>query len=553
MESIYRFIPIEILIVIALTRSITLDEELPIEDQLDNYDRFDPTELEPLRAVGPDELTTLSVPELYIVGALAGVSLPFIPFGLESPITILRPILLVRARRLEEAHALLVGLSRTILRIIASIVGVHSLVVMAAASNADLIRYITDTEAAAQALTALGTARLQRYNQLTAPNNIALFRELYNRSPELIGETLHPLEPIILRFRELEAAGAPLNEIVARIGMVVPPQVTNIAEYIESNIVSYREVVGDRPTTLPPLPSESNRLMQWLIRLTDQEIISYTGAYVRYESRIELVVDNALLAMDPNFFVATRRDRAVNTETIYCTPIEEVALPIAYGTLQQYRIYEIEELTAAFRSRNRWARPEAPSLEFPEDSIVDLERLLECYPGQTTSLRQVISEIYRSRCVESERAMELRAEFTVLTEGDKGLVQQLLTQMFQAGMYMRRWSGVGPYPHKSRDTNGDIDPQILSGTALGVIAELLTTMSPVLCSWCRRLPLYSCYNGRIESESSVFGELFDEVGSADFCIRQASSIFIGTAHQYLLLCFGTTMPGFSPQLLDPIQ
>lgn len=131
-----------------------------------------------------------------------------------------------------------------------------------------------------------GGWRVAIYHPLTGqrievPVEVSLINELYLERDYTIP---HPLEAVIWRMRS-----EPLR-VITQLGIVPPPNTAELYRYLVNNIVYYRDIPVRSNLTLPRLFEPTPRAF-WIVidQLTDQEIISYAGLYLPYESRDDLI------------------------------------------------------------------------------------------------------------------------------------------------------------------------------------------------------------------------------------------------------------------------
>lgn len=309
--------------------------------------------------------------------------------------------------------------------------------------------------------------------------------------------------------------------------------------YVVANLHLYRAV----DVTLVPKITDA---VGEMARCSDVALIKAFGAFPSFRSRAELVSELAALRNTPGFFFPLYPSPSVsNAETTYLTPTSDPALYfidsadagtdslVAYGTLERFRVYEVEELTAAFY-RSEGVRgyrvPEAPHTVFPEAEITRLTVCLEM-AGMGSALRDEIASIAAEK-IAREISLGHEAMTRVLsciTGEERTAFLEVLDLLFSAAMYMRRWRGPGnPYPIEEKDTLVRIDP-------MPRVAEALTLCMPAfekLAATCRpvaelRVYEYDHVSG-FAASSRRLSSLLHLIANNEMCIRVASSRILRT-------------------------
>lgn len=189
--------------------------------------------------------------------------------------------------------------------------------------------------------------RYRRYSQLPIKIKQILY-QLYQLPLTVIAnlpsKKRDKLERVIIQYD-----GTNHRALATYIGMHILPNIENPIDYFFANFLSYREV-ANRPKQLRPpdpnIPTTYHPL--YLSQFGDLEIFYYMGIFVPYSSRKELLKNVVDKLFNIGFFVPIKRT-PTNHQTTLLTPISDNTLMIAYGTIQKYRIYELEELNHAFR------------------------------------------------------------------------------------------------------------------------------------------------------------------------------------------------------------
>lgn len=398
-----------------------------------------------------------------------------------------------------------------------------------------------------------------------------------------------PLEAVIRLMQS-----QPIALLAQHVGMTIPPHLDSV-HYFRNNILQY-EVVLQRPTNLSPLTLErlialrESEVEAYLKQYTDEEIMSHTGAYVNYSSRHDLIANLSALRTRENFFIPLTRNCRNRYTQLFSETNDPNLFIVAFGTLTRYVGYEIDELLSSFsynesietsstshreseiRRANRgdfiFRHPEDTRVAFTVAQIDQLHQLLLPWSTQPMipALIARINEGLMEARQKTDYDRQLLRAFRQVVKDQQLVVREYLFGLFQAGMYMRRWEGQGhPYPQKSNQTeNVKISPDANTLKALQQLHQIIDQFDPttkrlIYGEYVNRsdqvsggLRVVEYFGPQPEQSRSYISELMYQVIRGDFCIRMASSKFIGTGSYYLRLLFNENIPDFDPTHVDRI-
>ena len=371
--------------------------------------------------------------------------------------------------------------------------------------------------------------------------------------------TPSPLEPFIHSIGHRS-----IDDLADNVGMIIPPGATKTT-YFRDNLIRYRKIFTRRPGLPPPTPEQLVQLrtghVAYLESFTDMELFTSLGVYVSYTSRPELINQLISLRTGNSFFIPLSRQRCNNKQTLLYNETNDPNLfLIGYGNLVSYLGYEIEELLGSFHFRGEgihrdfvFLRPENLRAFFHRDDLESLRHLLRNYP-QATALHQRITEGLMEMRRKTEYDRNLLRQWDNIPAISREKIRQFLHQLFIAGMYMRRWDGPGtPYPlHQGQTTKNKL-PDVAVSRELVECESQLGGMTPDIRVLARGLHMCEYYGTDINQSTQTIGHLYDEVRAERYCIRQASSKFVGTGYYYLNLLFTERIPDFDPTRVDTIS
>ena len=193
----------------------------------------------------------------------------------------------------------------------------------------------------------------QIYNQYSAEIKWVLYK-IYKLPLSVIAnlpmKNRDKLEHIITKYN-----GHNYQILAEEIGMYILPNQENPTGYFLSNFVSYREVVN-RPQPIDQTPGtdhfkfdrKKGITLEILSQFRDLDIFEILGFFVPYTSRNSLLKNIVKIISHPGFFVPLHR-KPTNSKTTLLTQTDSPIFMIGYGTIDKYRMYELEELNHAFR------------------------------------------------------------------------------------------------------------------------------------------------------------------------------------------------------------
>lgn len=368
-----------------------------------------------------------------------------------------------------------------------------------------------------------------------------------------------PMESIIF------AVGlVPHSEIEAALGMVVPPN-REKESYIQQNIADYRRVytrpVGIEPPTPEVLRGKSPReTIEYLHQFTDEELFRHIGAYIVYRNRRDLVEGLTALCKEEQFFIPTVR-RCRNAQTLLFSDTSDPDLfIIAYGTIQNYVGYEIDELMTSFHYEGNdpndreffFYRPDDIKQTFGLRDIKDLLNLLHHFPGTDKLVKHIEMGLEEINSKSDYNRSVIR-DFNQVSPYELELVKAFFHQLFIAGMYMRRWRGPGhPYPIREVETHRSEMPDLEVTQALVKCDQILESLSPPVRSKIYNLKVVQCLGTQIHRLGEKLESVYNRIKNDQLCIRFGSSILIWTSYHYIYLLFREQIPNFSPHQVDII-
>jgi hypothetical protein len=427
-------------------------------------------------------------------------------------------------------------------------------------------------------------ARQEKMRRLSSPVKSLLY-DLYQIGPErdqlleLVKlESIHPLEEFIVNFSRI-----PVLDLAHNLGMIIPPNV-NVNTYFLENVLSYRHVASRKEGLEPPniqailkllalnqgrqFNFHDNRGIESLQSYTDLELFATFGLYINYSSREDLI--NRLIQLclpiglpigrpdreRQNFFFVPFRRNCQNKETFLFNKTDDPELfIIAYGNFENYLGYEPDELSSSFQYRDDdflFLRPENLRSVFLLREIEQLFDLVKLFPEEKELERKIAKglEEFRNK---TDYDREVISHLRTVSVETRNLIRDYLYAIFETGMYMRKWQGPGyPYPIKKRQTESDFSPDQRTNESITQIRAIFDQISKGSQKLLHRLRVVEYYkDGPQQSKNSIWDYIIS-VGNGDFCIRMASTKFVGTGYYYLKNFFNEEVDNCDISQLDVI-
>lgn len=296
------------------------------------------------------------------------------------------------------------------------------------------------------------------------------------------------------------------------------------------------------------------------------EIIDNYGFVRPYRSREELL-DFYLEFLTGNLSTAfvvlpSCKLKAENDRLYFLTdPISEVnGHLIGIGSMNNFSITTLDELAEVWNHGvdNQCEFYQSPFSVAPmPEHIVNIISKIIFANEHTEALHafgRVMDHIRQSQSVENK----LRRDYFDLSLDERSKVLKIVKNIFMAGMYMRRWDGIGPYPTDKKSTKNnaviydDLIGYIISDEVQDVYdedcelvlvkvskeLENLRNMYESLSLKCKNIiKRIQEYDIRFHKHTSNY--FWENIGKRtmenDYCIRMASSIWIGTSVSFYQL------------------
>lgn len=332
--------------------------------------------------------------------------------------------------------------------------------------------------------------RMQTFIHISDEKKEMLF-ELYGLTTvkELAGTEYNPLEQFIMVYEP----GVNIDEIIRNLGMHIPPGI-NPDAYFRENFIDYkiavsahvkaaaegRPVITKNALELSTEPEEFVR--SELQKLSDSELIAYTGCFITYASRADMIERYIYLLRNKGIFYPVTR-RCKNTQTTNLTDVytqvrdatgnvtvtNSDVFMTGYGSIVNYDCHEPSEFETTFKNISGVVHFRVPNLnvhmlesleEMPISEVRFLKRIYQWFinqvgnPEDVRSMNNIIKFINDNQKYYKHNLIEQQFVniFNSYSLQDKGILKYVLLKLFKVGMIMRRWDECGQFNMVSSST-----------------------------------------------------------------------------------------------------
>jgi len=267
-------------------------------------------------------------------------------------------------------------------------------------------------------------------------------------------------------------------------------------------------------------------------------------------------------------FIHGKQGEIINEETTMLEAIDDLEYDnvVLYGVRSQpMRAYTYGELTDTFKFLKRFQMPDGQSDIYSDISINKLYILCESDQkiGEShevfTERLALAEEIDRVRLYlqnNQEQVRQFVERYEQFESGQKEQIKNFITLLMDSAMYMRGWSGEGPYPLSSVDTNVDYSEQpnieLRVTQSIQDIDRILEDLNDIdergnFGDLVKELPLIFYHHRSNELLPSTSDEegltIYQRInivkggenGSIQSCIRMSSNRFAASAYYYMRL------------------
>ena len=377
------------------------------------------------------------------------------------------------------------------------------------------------------------------------------------------------LEGFILNFDPNQ-----VDAFAGRMGMIIPRNETKRVQYYYNNMKYYEKVLTRNPERIFPVPDltdiPANLIPPLLSIYTDEELLDGYELItrfnrVKYISRPELINRITTLRVRTNNMWHFRNKRCMNADR---SNIFEMSKRVntdddpllSYGTLQNYRCWNRDELEGTWVERNGTFKFSVPDYRagdpfdtFPIASVQQLRDLLV----RTNALlfKDLINQINEGLIFASNanaKVKDLKRYYDSLQDSQKEVVRNYFVWMFLTSMFMRFWKGPGyRYPVVWEDPNIEVckagQRTVNITTQFQVRDQILSRADPNVQRWLLELPRieYSFKDQLAHLGAEPIDFVIGKVRTGNFCLAAASDKLVQTSYYLSTQILGLNIDGFN--------
>lgn len=248
---------------------------------------------------------------------------------------------------------------------------------------------------------------------------------------------------------------------------------------------------------------------------------------------------------------------------------------ISYGKNTEYMCYTLQELIDGFKPygdngnfynyriydesgtfRDLPVEEALQLYSLIRDNLPDLKSEILVQAQELLNSIQNIKDVVKGT-TDYERS--IFEEYLKFSDPIREAIQDYLKQLFYVGMYMRRWKGPGfSYPLLEEETTrnwGTNGPEENVRPKLDKLADLMMNikvLSEEASIFVENLREVQHFEGKIRVSRDVFHDLkhlLDITIKGNYCIRMASTFFIGTGAHYIKLFENYDFEGYDVKLI----
>ncbi|SNW62868.1 Hypothetical protein ORPV_964 [Orpheovirus IHUMI-LCC2] len=414
-----------------------------------------------------------------------------------------------------------------------------------------------------------------------------LLLAIYNNSLDdyLSSNIINKLESFVYSISTIKDEGK-IEEHRREMGICIPPGKC-LYTYLLNNIKyyrhAYREYKNDNNTIeyLCRYRDNDELLGKILLRYTDRDLIEFMDVYIPYSNKLEQINNYCSIFNKNGFFLPLQRLRCINKQTI--VDLDEITdrtiYMIGYGLIDKYHCLTISDLISCIKVDGDIPNIENPfggkGMQFTQEELSQLLNIIKF------SIDNCVKDISQDLILLKDKVckgIDLLRRFghknlqnkniiKSLSNSDKEIVIKILQLLFYAGMYCRRWDGIGSYPHTESETKVKISDDVISDRVskqLFMVLDLCNTLDVIYKNLILELSPYNIDNERnmlytlTRDDENTLGKILNRLvtpqkGDVFSCVRINSTILICTAYHYLMDFFSMSISGLNLNNLHRIS
>ena len=241
----------------------------------------------------------------------------------------------------------------------------------------------------------------------------------------------------------------------------------------------------------------------------------------------------------PMFFLVRNSKNCPNQQDNLLEDFNE-ELAITFGTFTDFHCYSPEELFESIivnvpEGYARFRIPDRPNETFTSPQVKQLHDLLQDKRDLIRYYKPRLDRLFDKITSGAEFLFGLEElENLVRTISDRNGIIRLFTDLFEAGMYQRRWSGTGPYPMTFAETRGGTqsDVDVRMTPVLNQIRDIYNGMSVPDKAIIDQLPMMNYTGYFFDTEYKII-PFINLTCAGDFCVGYGQAYMVYTGYFYL--------------------
>lgn len=375
----------------------------------------------------------------------------------------------------------------------------------------------------------------------------------------IVSSASKKMEDIILTLSE-ETTGQ-ISETLK----IMYPELLEISKYLylKDNLLLYNFLFHENRENLV---IDFDMDIDDLKYLTDEEIFRLYPIRLNYSSRDELLTQISYYRKYKGFYIkrydVKNEILFINEETSLLTPTSDRdELMICYGDLKECYGILVDELLMLFSESETEAfffgRPDKYGNEYSKNQVKNLLNILQLYRNDE-KVKQLINLIKYGLVKKSEMVGNLSEVKNIMlercNEDDINIIHEILRNLFDCGMYMRRWKGPGyKYPVDKDNTYNMIDPEVLTRPLICTIIEKIDNLNDEGLRFIKGLVCIENIRGTMKLYNIDILSLLGQISMGQVCIRESSVKIIDSAYYYLIALFDDIIDNYEPGYTDFIS
>jgi len=324
-----------------------------------------------------------------------------------------------------------------------------------------------------------------------------------------------------------------IKQFVNYYGIILPYNLNNIENI--NHLIDYIMISIQRYTKVIKYNDYS---------FSDNVIVHNFGGIPYFNYLHDLEIQCLKLQIEISFFIPLKFENSTNKESLYLEDVEDIKFPIAYGTLNSFYTYNIDEFYTMYNvdMLNAFYHPNDKTKTFTVNEIIIMNIITYNHYNDNYNFNNLIN-----RKIHYIQNNEYRIKFNNLDNNGKDIAFKTLQLLFLMSMYMRKWNGKDNYPILITDTINTLTEEQVFMNVSKIFVEFDNYFNKNIKvkEFINSLNTFQLYNNNYNKlQNSLGRQLFITLYDQDkLCMKISSSIFASTAIFYLKELYNFTFNG----------